>query len=248
MILSFFKADIRQKNLLFWDWIFPVLLMSGAALFVKDSKDTTEVLAGLIAFLMLQTVIFGIPFRVCEYLEKGTLQFVAEEGSVVKFLGSFLATRTMTVIAQCLIFLPIGSYLMHASIQLNLVAFSLTVLTAMMVFGGIAIAISSCIHNQQAAFGVAQLVYLILISTSGIFYPLEKSPQLLQRISVLSPLTHIKDLMHHSIGGSEGQLTHPIILGTILTVIGAMLLCMAFSILSARLNGRNRTYAAALND
>lgn len=241
MILCFFKADIRQKNLLFWDWVFPVLLMIGASLFVKDSKETTGVLAGLLAFLILQTVIFGIPFRICEYLEKGTLQFVAEEGSVVKFLGSFFVTKMITVIVQCLLFLPIGSYLIHAKIDVRLFFFFLTLLTAMIIFGGIAIFISSCINNQQAAFGIAQLVYLILISTSGIFYPLEKSPQILQTISLISPLTYIKNLVYYSIDKQSNQLIYPILIISILLIIGIILFYASYLVLSKKLNGRNRT-------
>lgn len=237
MFKCFVKADLRQKSLLFWDWIFPFVLMVAAAFFVGESNVAGQVLGGLMAFLVMQTMIFGIPYRISEYTEQGVLRLISEEGSAGKFLFGFIATRTLMAMIQCLIFLPIGALIMGVNLRFNWAGVAIALITGLVVLGGLALLIASICKKQQMAFGLSQMVYMILAVTSGIFYPLENSPQILQAVSQVSPLTYISQLFGYAIKGNGTNYMNAIILiiaGLVLSIIG-------LAVINSRLNKRHLT-------
>lgn len=237
MIRCFAKADLRQKSLLFWDWVFPFILMMAAAFFIGESKIAGQVLGGLLAFLVMQTMIFGIPYRISEYIEQGILRLISEEGNAGKFLMGFITTRTLMAFVQCLIFLPLGGLIMGVELNFNWGGIIIALTTGLFALGGLALLIASFCRKQQMAFGLSQMVYMILAVSSGIFYPLENSPQILQTVSTVSPLTYISQLFGEAIIGNEIDY----IIAVILIVSGLALSVVALAIINSRYNKRHLT-------
>lgn len=237
MIGCFLKADLRQKNLMFWDWVFPFVLMIGAAFFVGDTPGATEILGGLIGFLMLQSLIYGLPFRICEYKEKGTLQLFAEEGDMKNFIGQFLLTRILIVVIQCGIFIPVGAVVMNTVLDIDFLLLAMAIIAGLFVFGGISLLIAAVVDKQQSALGCSQLIYLVLTITSGIFYPLERSPKLLQVIGRYSPLTHIKSLLFNALSGGNGGISY-IEINIVLLSVGMLLITGSIFLINKKLANR----------
>lgn len=237
MFKCFVKADLRQKNLMFWDWVFPFLLMLGASFFIGESQNGGYILGGLMAFLVMQTMIFGVPYRISEYIEQGLLQLISEEGSTAKFLFGFLLTRTTMAILQCVIFMPIGALIMKVDLSMNYLGVAIVLITSLIILGGIAIVIASACSKQQTAFGLSQLAYMLMAITSGIFYPLENSPQLLQAVSKFSPLTYISQQFGNAIAGKTTTFL-PIMM---LLGIGITIGSLGLSVINRKLNKRHLT-------
>lgn len=240
MILNFIKADLRQKNLMFWDWVFPFILMIGATFFIGNQANVGDVLGGLIAFLMLQSLIYGFPYRISEYQERGTLQLIAEEGNIIKFIGSFLTARIIIVFIQCLLFIPIGALIMGGHLDIHLGHLLITFISSLIILGGFSLLIGVSVNTQQSALGASQLFYLLFSITSGIFYPLEKSPKLLQQIARFSPLTYVRGLFTISISNFTIVDTNPMLTSLIICMLGLLFIGISIYILRKKLNHRNQ--------
>lgn len=240
----FIKADLRQKNLLFWDWIFPFILLTLTTAFIGRNANNGEILGGLLSFLLLQSIIFGIPFRLGEYIERGTLQLMAEEGNHGKFMMSFLLSRCIMAVIQFFIFLPVGALVMDVSLNLDIIAMIITLFVGLLIIGGIAMFISSLVKKQQEAFGYAQMIYISFATTSGIFYPLEQSPDILKIVSKASPLTYINNSFGQSITTEQWNYS-PLI---VITIIGGLLMIMGIKQIDKRLNGRSKNVVPKHNN
>jgi len=234
LIKNMFKADLRQKSLLFWDWLFPFLLMIGVSLFLKGGENGGKVLGGLMAFLMLQSLIFAIPFRITEYKSKGIMQLVVEEGNTKRFILSFLLMRVIVVLLQVFIFMPFGALMLGAEININILELVTVMIVGIFSIGGISLLLGLLCKTQQTALGLAQLVYLLLSVTSGIFYPLEQSPEVINRISIFSPITYLNKLLGNCLTGQIINLSYILGLG----FLGIITMIMTVTIFSKVTNNR----------
>lgn len=230
LIKNLFLADLRQKSLLFWEWIFPFLLMTGFALFLKDSANKLSVLAGLLSFFILQSIIFGIPFRIAEYNTSGLLQLISEEGKGEYLLFAFLGMKSITTLFQCLLYLPVGMILLKLSLPFSL-PFILKLLAGVFLgiwsLGNLALLIGIQSKTQGAALGLSQMFYILLAGISGIFYPLSLSPIVLQVVGQGSPLTYLNRIFTAAMHDTGITVISPIILllfGSVLAVINIFIL------------------------
>jgi ABC-type multidrug transport system permease subunit len=86
------------------------------------------------------------------------------------------------------------------------------------------------IKTQNAALGLSQAIYFVLMGISGIFYPLEKSPDLLRKLSVVSPLKYISKIWESAIYGIRiFQIQDVLILSAMIVILGIFLLYISRS-------------------
>lgn len=226
LIKNFFKSDIRQKNFMFWDWIFPVILMAAASIFIRGNEDSTVILGGLMAFLILQSSIYSLPYRIAQFRQKGILEIVAEEGNIMKFTLSFLATRIIVILVQVAVFLLLGLSLTNSKADINFPYFILTVISGILALGGFSAFLGTISKTEQSALGFAQLFYLLFSAISGIFFPLDKSPQFLKIISFFSPVTYLNKSLGYSLTSKTTDLygiTFLLVFGLFFLFLSALL-------------------------
>ncbi|MCR5640085.1 MAG: ABC transporter permease [Lachnospiraceae bacterium] len=194
IILNFLKADVRMPQLMFWDWMFPVILIVVIGIFVGKGSLSTFLFPGFLAFFLMQSIIFSIPYRLAQFNETGILRFIREKGSVGKLLFGFYGSRFFIILIQMAIVLLVGKLAMKVEFTINAPIFVLAFVMTLVVFFIIATIIGMLTKTQNAALGLSQAVYFVLIGVSGIVYPLDKSPALLVAISHISPLRYIHEL------------------------------------------------------
>ena len=119
LIKNFFKSSFRDKTFLFFDWLFPVVLITGIAIFARGKNYATFFLPSLISFLLLQNLIYAIPYKMAQFKENSVLRIIAEEGNVGLYITSFLITRIILVAIQGAVFLPIGIVVLSPEICIN---------------------------------------------------------------------------------------------------------------------------------
>lgn len=236
MVFSFLKADLRQKSLLVWDWLFPFILMGSAALLLKNNTNGGHVLAGLLSFLMLQTFIFGVPFRISEYAESGMLRLIAEEGNPNMFLFGFLCTKIIMCIIQLILFYIFGIIVMNLNLSVDFFSAIIAIALGVFVLGSLSLLIGVSVNKQHAALGFSQMTYLVLASISGVFFPLERSPEIVKTLSTISPLTYLHKLLSNALNNQPNELS--IVL--IMVIIGVCLTTLSLVILNKKLNKRKR--------
>jgi len=202
LMTNFLKANLREKYFLFWDWLFPVILMLGIAFFVRGQGYATFLLPGLVTFLLFQTLVYPIPFRMAQFRENGVLRLVAEEGSIKLFVISFLLSRIISSTLQVLTFLPIGILILsppHINISVWVVLISFG--GGLIGLSGFSLLVAVFARTVNSALGFAQLFYIGLSAVSGLFFPIEKSPAFLQVISQISPVTYLRRAFQYGLTG-----------------------------------------------
>ena len=197
-IFNFLKADIRMPHLMFWDWCFPIILVSVLGIFISETSVSEFLLPGLISLFLMQSIIFSIPYRLAQYNETGIMRLIQKKGSIYKLVISFLISRLIILVLQTVIVIFIGKEMMHIKLNINwgflVASFIITVTIFMMISSLLGLKLKT----QNSALGLSQAIYFILIGISGIVYPIEKSPELLRKISVISPLKYISKFWESS--------------------------------------------------
>lgn len=227
-VINFFKAEIRMPHLIFWDWIFPLLLVGIISLFIKENDTARFLFPGLISMLILQSIIFSVPYRLAQFKELGIFKLISQKGSILKFLISFFASRVLILIIQIIFMLIIGKWALKLELNVSWIVLFSTIFLSIVLFMIIASICGLIVKTQNSALGLAQAVYFLFIGASGIFYPLEKSPEILKILSKFLPLTYINDLWRVSLFNSGTDLKSNLL---ILSVMTAILLIVLFSIL-----------------
>ncbi len=146
---------------------------------------------GVIGMNMMFSCLFGVGFVIVRYRKNGVLKRLkATPVRPVEFVSAQAVSRLMIVILTSvavytgsnffLDFLMLGSYV------------HLLLVTAMGIVSMIALGMifAARIKSEELANGLMNLVLWPMIVFSGVFFSLEGTPAVLQRIANLFPLTH----------------------------------------------------------
>lgn len=194
LVLNFLKADLRMPQLMFWDWIFPLILILAFSLFVGSQEYSQFVLPGLVSLFILQSIIFSLPYRIAQYNEQGILALVGKKGYLTRLLTGFYLSRVAILFLQTVLVIVLGQISLGVTLVVEWGMLAVSFIVSVLVFLLLATFCGLVVKRQNAALGLAQAIYFSLIATSGIFYPIDKSPDVLQALSHVSPLYYINNL------------------------------------------------------
>lgn len=200
-VINFLKADIRMPQLMFWDWCFPVILILAIGAFIRESDMSVFLLPGLVSLFLMQSIIFSIPYRLAQYNENGLMKLIKDKGNIYKLIISFFQSRLFILLLQTFIVISIGKLLMKVDLNINWGLLGISFLFTVIIFMLISSILGMKLKTQNSALGLSQAIYFILIGISGIVYPMDKSPELLQMISAISPLTYLSRLWESALYG-----------------------------------------------
>lgn len=194
LVLNFLKADLRMPQLMFWDWMFPLILIVAFSLFVGSQEYSRFVLPGLVSLFILQSIIFSLPYRIAQYNEQGIVALVSKKGNLTKLLTGFYLSRVVILLLQTVLVVVLGQICLGVTLVVGWGTLAVSFIVSVLVFLLLATFCGLVVKRQNAALGLAQAIYFSLIATSGIFYPMDKSPEVLQALSYVSPLYYINNL------------------------------------------------------
>ncbi|KGE19797.1 hypothetical protein PWYN_10945 [Paenibacillus wynnii] len=183
-----------MTQLMFWDWFFPLIMILAFSLFIKSQEFSQFILPGLVSLFFLQSIIFSLPYRLAQFNEQGILSLIRQKGSSVKLLSGFYLSRVVILTVQIVLVIVLGALSLGLTLQVNWGVLVLSFGLSMFVFLLLATFCGWIVKKQNAALGLSQAIYFLLIGTSGVFYPIDKSSGLLQILSRFSPLYYINNL------------------------------------------------------
>ena len=150
---------------------------------------------GVLAMTVMQLGLFSVSFGFVQLKRTGALRrLFATPTSPAYFLGAQLGSRLLIGLAEVLILLAVGLWF-----GLHLVG-SVALLLAISVLGSciflaMGFAIAGWAKNEDQASPVANLISLPMMFLSGVFFPRDAMPDLLQRITEFLPLTYLSDAL-----------------------------------------------------
>jgi ABC-2 type transport system permease protein len=150
---------------------------------------------GMLALTVMQLGLFSVSFGFVQLKRTGALRrLFATPTSPAYFLGAQVTSRLLIGLAQVLILLGVGLWF-----GLQLVG-SVVLLLAVSVLGSciflaMGFSVAGWAKNEDQAAPVANLISLPMTFLSGVFFPRDAMPDLLQRITDFLPLTYLSDAL-----------------------------------------------------
>lgn len=152
------------------------------------------VVPGVIGMNMMFSCLFGVGFVIVRYRKNGVLKRLkATPVSAFTFISAQAVSRLVIVVATSIVvytgtnaflgFMMNGSYL-------NLLLLTTAAILCMIAIG---LVFAARIKSEELAGGLLNLVTFPMIILSGVFFSLEGSPEIMQRLSRALPLTHFTE-------------------------------------------------------
>ncbi|HRW34821.1 MAG TPA: ABC transporter permease [Thermotogota bacterium] len=162
-----------------------------------NTLDYPDVMApGVLAFVILSTMLIGITGSVSREKDKGILDgFRVTPSSRLSYvLGKYFAHSILGLIQT--ISLLLGSiYILHINFEgsVLIVGFLLTI--GMLTYLSLGLLISVFSPNSDVSMGIAAAIVFLMFLGGGVFFPLSQMPKIMQMIAPALPITVLTDVL-----------------------------------------------------
>lgn len=149
-------------------------------------------LPGLMAFTLMQLSIAGSGFNIVEYRRKGILKRLFVTPIQPKdFITAIVLARMSIVLIQLTVLMAFAVFVLDVNIVGNFLSFYFVVILGTFIFLNLGFCLGSIAKTQQAVMAVGNIVIFPQIFLSGVFYPIESMPEIVQPIAYILPLSFV---------------------------------------------------------
>lgn len=150
------------------------------------------VVPGLLAMSLMSISIAGSGFNIVEFRRKGILKRLFVTPIQPKhFIGGLVLSRAIICVIQLSIVLAIGVFVLGLQITGDLASLLTVILLGTAIFLGIGFCLGSIAKTQESIQAVGNLVTLPQMLLSGVFYPIDSLPAVVQPIAQALPLSFV---------------------------------------------------------
>ena len=149
-------------------------------------------LPGLMAFTLMQLSIAGSGFNIVEFRRKGILKRLFVTPIQPKdFITAIVLARMSIVLIQLSVLMVFAVFVLDVRIIGNFAAFYFIIILGTFIFLNLGFCLGSIAKTQQAVMAVGNIVIFPQIFLSGVFYPIDSMPELVQPIAYVLPLSFV---------------------------------------------------------
>ena len=153
-------------------------------------------LPGLVAMGVMNFSIIGMAVAVARFREQRILKrILATPLRPVKFLAAQVAARLILSICQAALILAVGVFGFGAHVYGNVLWIFVLAMLANLIFLNFGFAVAGRSSNPDAAQGTANAVALPMMFLSGVFFPTDTLPEVMQVVVRFLPLTPLIEAM-----------------------------------------------------
>ena len=158
----------------------------------RSQRYIDFLLPGLMAFTLMQLSIAGSGFNIVEYRRKGILKRLFVTPIEPRdFITAIVIARMAIVLVQLSILILLAVLLLDIRIVGNFFSYYLVVVLGTIVFLCQGFCLGSLARTQEAIGAIGNIVIMPQIFLSGVFYPIESMPELVQPFARLLPLSFV---------------------------------------------------------
>ena len=192
----------------------------------RSQRYLDFLLPGLLAFTLMQLSIAGSGFNIVEYRRKGILKRLFVTPIRPRdFIASIVMARMAIVLIQLTVLILVAVLVLNVTIVGNFVSFYFIVMLGTFIFLCLGFCLGSVAKTQQAVMAVGNIVIFPQIFLSGVFYPIESMPELIQPIAKILPLSFVSTAMREIANNGASLLSiAPSLLGIALWFVIAFVL------------------------
>lgn len=166
-------------------------------LIVNEKKSYIDFLVpGVLSLQIMSYCLWGIGFVMLSYREKGNLKRIAV--TPVKkstYILSQIVHRYSIILLQSIFIMVFAYGVFHVNIKGDIFSLWFAISLGMFTFMSIGFLIASLVPNIELCIGINNLLFLLMLGLSGIFFSTDNLPSFLQGFSQFLPLTHLVDMV-----------------------------------------------------
>lgn len=181
----------------------PLFSLSVEDVQARSQSYLAFLLPGLMAMTLMQLSIAGSGFNIVEYRRKGILKRLFVTPIQPRdFITAIVLARLSIVLVQLSVLLLFALGIMNIALIGSYLSFYLVVFLGTFIFLCLGFCLGSIAKTQQSIMAVGNLVVFPQIFLSGIFYPIDSMPALMQPVAHILPLSFVATAMREI--GSNG--------------------------------------------
>lgn len=162
----------------------------------RSQRYLDFLLPGLMAFTLMQLSIAGSGFNIVEYRRKGILKRLFVTPIKPRdFITAIVLARMAIILIQLTVLIIFAVFALDVSIVGNFASFYFIIMLGTFIFLCLGFCLGSVAKTQQAVMAVGNIVIFPQIFLSGVFYPIESMPELIQPIARVLPLSFVSTAM-----------------------------------------------------
>lgn len=200
---------------------------------IEDVKARSQnylsfLVPGLLAFTIMTISIAGSGYNIVEYRRKGILKRLFVTPIEPKhFIGGLVISRSIICLIQLTVLMTIAVLVFGVTISGNPLALVVVVILGTALFLSIGFCMGSIAKTQQAIMAIGNLITFPQMFLSGIFYPIDILPELIQPLANILPLSFLANGLREIVVNGAGLFDIvPDLLGLAVWAIVAMVLAI----------------------
>jgi ABC-2 type transport system permease protein len=173
----------------------------------RSQRYLDFLLPGLMAFTLMQLSIAGSGFNIVEFRRKGILKRLFVTPIKPRdFITAIVLARMAIILIQLTVLILFAVTILDVRIVGNFASFYLMIILGTFIFLCLGFCLGSIAKTQQAVMAVGNIVIFPQIFLSGVFYPIESMPELVQPIAQLLPLSFVSTAMREIANNGSSML------------------------------------------
>ncbi|MEY4064710.1 MAG: hypothetical protein RIR26_918 [Pseudomonadota bacterium] len=169
---TFHKEEVHGKEIRYVDWL----------------------MSGLLSMNIMFSSLFGVGYVIVRYRKAGVLRRMkATPVSAFEFLAAQVASRFLLIIATSVIVLVGCHFLVGVQMVGSYAHLFVVLATGALCLISLALVIASRVASEEFAGGLLNLLTWPMMLFSGVWFSLEGTNPLLQKVAQIFPLTHMVD-------------------------------------------------------
>lgn len=188
--LGIIERIVDRMNLQISGVTSPPLSVESRGVSARSIEYYDFLLPGLVAMGVMNFSITGMAIAVARYREQRILKrILATPLRPYKFLAAQVLSRLVLALVQAALIVAVGVFLFGANVYGNVAWIFILATVANLIFLNIGFAIAGRSPNPDSAQGIASAVAIPMMFLSGVFFPTDTLPQIMQTIVRYLPLT-----------------------------------------------------------
>ena len=160
----------------------------------RELRYIDFLMPGIVAMSIMQMGLFSVAFAFVQLKRQGVLRrLLATPMRPASFIFAYVVTRLTVSILQTGVLVGVAVLFFDVKIAGNPLALLALALIGGAVFVSLGFAVSGWAKNEQVAAPIANIVALPMIFLSGVFFPREAMPDILETVTEYLPLSYLAD-------------------------------------------------------
>ncbi len=187
-VLSDFEMKMQQVQ--------PVFDVNSQVVNVNNLRSIDFMVPGVVAMALMQGGLFGVIGTIVTYREKGILKrLFATPLRKSTFLIAKILSRLIISILQVIILLASSAIVFKINIVGSLILVFAIAIMGSITFLSLGFAISGIAKSTESARAIIMPIQMIMMFTSGVYFPRDVLPGWLYDITAFAPLTYFADAL-----------------------------------------------------